>query len=169
MRDWFRPHHMVHRLEELDCATLRERGLRGVLLDLDNTLAPWRSQEVSGAVEAWLARLRTYDLRACVVTNAAHTRRVAPVAERLGLPWVTSAYKPLPHGFRRGMALLDTEPETTAMIGDLMTMDIIGGNRLGLYTVLVEPMCNREALLTRWLQRPLEALIGRRPRCCKLV
>jgi HAD superfamily phosphatase (TIGR01668 family) len=168
MRNWFRPHQVVRRLEELDCAALRERGLRGVLLDLDNTIAPWRCLDVSPAVESWLARLRTHHLRACVVTNAATISRVAPIAERLGLPWVTSAYKPLPHGFRRGMSLIDTAPEHTAMIGDLMTMDIVGGNRLGLYTVLVEPMSYREAWGTRWLQRPLEALIGRKPRYCKL-
>lgn len=152
----FRPHHRVHRLEELDCAMLAARGVQGVMLDLDNTIAPYRRQDISPAVEAWMEQLHRMGLRGCMVTNAATVNRVRPVAERLGIPWVARANKPFRGGFQRGMHLLGTTPATTAMVGDLLTMDIIGGNRLGLFTVLVEPMCPREAWGTRFFQRPVE-------------
>jgi uncharacterized protein len=143
----------------LDCDLLRARGIRGVLMDLDNTLAPWRTQVILPEVAQWVGCLREHGLYGCLVTNAAHYSRVRPVAERLGIPWVARALKPLPYGFRRGMALLGTEPESTAMIGDLMTMDVVGSKRLGIYTVLVEPLSDREAVGTRLLQRPAERFL----------
>lgn len=155
----FRPHYQIRCLEELDCSVLLERGIRGVMLDLDNTLVPWRCQDLSPGVIAWVERMREAGLAGCIVTNASNVDRVRPVAEMLDLPWVTAAYKPFTGGLHRGMRLLGTTCDTTAMIGDLITMDILGGRRLGLFTVLVDPMSSREALATRLLQRPLERLL----------
>ena len=161
MFDQLRPHALARRLTEIDCEALATRGVRGVMLDLDNTLTPWRSLEVPAETREWLERLRRTGLRACLLTNAAGDHRVRPVAESLELPWIVRALKPLPAGFRRAMTLLQTTPETTAMIGDQVFTDIFGGNRLGLYTILVEPLSPREALITKLLQRPLERLVGR--------
>jgi len=165
MLNLLRPHQTILRLEDLDCRALLERGIRGIMLDLDNTLAPWQMPKVTPAVEAWFGSMWQSGLRACLVTNAAKATRVRPVADRLGLPWVIRAKKPLPGGFKRGMRLLDTKPGETAMIGDMLFTDIFGGNRLGLYTILVDPISSHEALLARLVQRPLERLIGRVPKC----
>jgi uncharacterized protein len=165
--DWFRPHQVVSCLEDINCETLLTRGLQGVMLDLDNTLAAWRSQEISPEVEAWLAGLRQTGLQCCMVTNSFNIWRVRPVARRLGLKCVAGAVKPLPLGFLRGMRHMKTSPENTAMVGDLLTMDICGGNSLGLFTVLVEPRSPHDAWFTRYLQRPVEKWIGRIPRARK--
>ncbi|MHB9134513.1 MAG: YqeG family HAD IIIA-type phosphatase [Armatimonadota bacterium] len=157
----FRPHHTVRCVEELDCHALAARGIRGVMLDLDNTLTNYRCQRVTPEVEAWIEQLREAGLHACVVTNARTICRVQPVAERLGLPMVTAAYKPFAAGFKRGMSVMGTTPGTTAMVGDLMTMDICGGNKLGIFTVLVEPRSKGEALPTRVFQRPFEWFLRR--------
>ncbi len=155
----FRPHYVIARLEELDYRVLVSRGIRGVMLDLDNTLVPWGCQLLSQGVIDWIAGMRHAGLSGCIVTNAGRVSRVRPVAEFLDLPWVATANKPLPWGFTRGMRIMGTEPETSAMVGDLMTMDILGGKRLGIFTVLVEPLSKREALATRVLQRPIERLL----------
>ncbi|HOF86860.1 MAG TPA: HAD hydrolase-like protein, partial [Armatimonadota bacterium] len=63
---------------------------------------------------------------------------------------------------RRAMAMLETTPDTTAIIGDQLFTDIWGGKRLGLYTILVSPLSPRESLFTRALQRPLERAVGRK-------
>ena len=161
MLENIRPHRIITRLVDIDCDELAARGIRGVLLDLDNTLTPWRSIVIAPDVERWVGRLRQAGLTACIVSNAATARRVRPVAERLGLPWVTRALKPLRRGFLRGMRLMGTTPDTTAMVGDQLFTDIYGANRLSLYIILVDPLSPREALLTKLLQRPLERLLGR--------
>lgn len=162
MRDHCYPHRLVHTLTDISCHELSALGVRGVIVDLDNTLTPWKSTTLPEAVIRWVTEMRKADIGVCVVSNAATTRRVRPIAEQLGIPWVTRAGKPLARGFRRGMALLGTTPATTAMIGDQVFTDILGGNLLGLYTILVDPVSTREAWITRLLQRPLERKLGRR-------
>jgi len=161
MFERLRPHRIARRLVELNADELLTRGMRGVILDLDNTLTAWHSTEVRPDVTAWVGRMRQAGLLLCVVSNAATAGRVRPVADQLGVPWVTRAAKPLPVGFQRGMRLMGTTPATTAVVGDQVFTDILGGNRLGLFTVLVDPVSTREAIITRILQRPLERLIGR--------
>lgn len=163
MSPYWQPDLQLPRLEALDPRLLTARGIRGVLLDLDNTLTPWKSREISPAVAAWVAALGPAGLHACIISNALTVHRVRPVADALGLSWVTRALKPLPFGFRWGMAMMDTTPATTAVIGDQLFTDIWGGKRLGLFTVLVDPISPREALFTRLLQRPLERALGRKP------
>lgn len=164
MLEVLRPHRIALQVTDLDCLELHTCGIRGVILDLDNTLTRWRSLEVSPEVVTWIRNLHKLDIRACLLSNAVSIRRVEPVAELLGLPWITRAAKPFAHGFRRAMRILQTTPDTTAIIGDQLFTDILGGNRLGLYTVLVEPTDPREAWTTSLLQRPLERLIGRIPK-----
>ena len=159
--DLLHPDLLAPRLTDVDIAALVARGVRGVILDLDNTITPWHSAVVLPAVCDWLDVLRQAELHACVVTNAATLRRVQPLAKELNLPWVLRALKPLPGGFRRAMLMMGTTPAETAMIGDQVFTDIYGANRLGLYTILVDPLTPREALITRLLQRPLERLVGR--------
>ena len=156
-----RPHLLFPRLVDVPHELLLAQGISGVILDLDNTLTPWHTLLISADVERWIARMRQCGLQACIVSNAATGNRVRPVAERLGLPWVTRAAKPLPFGFQRGMQLMDTPPEATAIIGDQLFTDVYGGNALGLLTILVDPLTPRESIVTRLLQRPLERLIGR--------
>ena len=163
MLNRLQPNLVTRRLWEVNIAELTARGIQGVVLDLDNTLTPWRSLEVPDEAQAWLRSALAAGLRACLVSNAATARRVQPVADLFGIPWVTRAVKPLPRGYRRAMQVMHTTPETTAAIGDQVFTDIFGGNRLGLYTILVDPMSEREAIVTTMIQRPLERLIGRQP------
>jgi len=163
MLERLRPRLAVGRIWDIDAGALAAQGVEGVILDLDNTLTPWRSLAVPDEAEAWLRGVLASGLRACLVSNAAGAGRVRPVAARFGIPWVTRALKPLPGGFRQALKLMETTPETTAMIGDQMFTDIFGANRLGLFTILVEPMSAHEAFTTKLIQRPLERWIGRRP------
>jgi len=152
----FRPRHIVRRFDELNCEVLQHRGIRGVMIDLDNTLVPWPSIDIDPAAATWVQCLQAEGIQVCLVTNALHRTRARTAAEPLGVPWVHHAAKPLWKGLRRGMKILGTTPEETAMVGDQVFTDIFGGNLLGLFTVLVDPLGEQDAFLTTILQRPFE-------------
>jgi hypothetical protein len=159
----FRPRHTVRRFDELNCEVLQRSGIRGVMIDLDNTLVPWPSIDIDPAAEEWVQRLQSEGIQVCLVTNALHRTRARTAAKPLGVPWVHQASKPLWTGFQRGMEILGTTPEETAMVGDQVFTDIFGGNLLGLFTVLVDPLGTRDAFLTKLLQRPFERPFRRCP------
>jgi uncharacterized protein len=159
---WLRPAAQVPTIYDIDLAALRARGIRGVILDLDNTIVPWGAREVGLRLPTWIAEARAADLRLCIVSNNRGSR-VTAIADRLGLPVVTWALKPRRRAIRRALVVMGTTPDATALVGDQVFTDILGGNRLGLHTILVRPQSQREFILTR-LVRLLERLLGHRAR-----
>jgi len=147
----------------IDLGGLRQAGVRHLLIDLDNTLMPRDRSEVPGEVRAWVDALPAEGLAACLVSNNWHAH-VAEVAADIGLPIVAKALKPFPSAFRRGLRLLGSTPSEAAVIGDQIFTDVLGGNLLGLTTVLVAPQSASDlphTLLLRRIER--RVLAGRMP------
>ena len=142
---------------ELDPDDLIRSGLRGVILDLDNTIVPWGEPAPTAVVRGWVARLLRAGLRVCIVSNNSGIW-AAQVGDVLSVPVVGWALKPIPFGFRRALAIMGTTPRETALVGDQLFTDVLGGNLLGLRTILVEPLSVREFPTTRLIRR-LERLI----------
>ena len=169
-RRLLRPGQMVEAVWHIDPRRLRRRGIRGLILDLDNTLVNWNQVTLRPEVLRWIEEANGQELRCCVLTNARTGRRVAAVADRLGASYLIKAGKPFPRAYRKAMRRLGTTPETTAVIGDQVFTDILGANLLGIETILVEPFLFREFIGTRFvrlIERPLRwwwlRNAGRRP------
>lgn len=150
------PHRTVPVATEITPDELRANGVEGVILDLDNTLVRWQKEEMSEEILAWLEMLKAAGFRLCILSNSILSRRSERIAERLGCPNVRKARKPSRSGFHRAMEAMETTPETTAIVGDQMFTDILGGNRSGVYTIMVNPIHPHEFAYTRFVSRPPE-------------
>ncbi len=155
----FCPHRMVDSVTHITTDDLKARGVEGIILDLDNTLVLWQKEEMTEEVLAWLEALQAEGFKLCILSNSILSKRSERIAARLGCPNVRKARKPSRSGFHRAMAAMGTTPATTAIIGDQMFTDIWGGNRVGLYTIMVKPIHPREFVYTRYVSRPLERLL----------
>jgi HAD superfamily phosphatase (TIGR01668 family) len=143
----------------IDLAGLRGRGVRALLVDLDNTLLPRDTSEFPAEALDFAARIHQSGMVACLVSNNWHAR-VYAAARELGFELVPKALKPLPWGFRTGLRLLGATAGETAVVGDQLFTDILGGNILGMTTVLVAPLSRTDLPHTLVLRR-LEALVLR--------
>lgn len=157
-----RPALWVPSLCQLDFSALATRGIRYYCLDVDNTLARQDDWQLSPGVSEHLLRARAegHLQDACLVSNVIfgpnRLRRLRHLARELGVEHVYGAHfwdrKPGPRAFRWAMARMGSEPSRTAMVGDQLFTDILGGNRLGMFTVLVDPL-GPDHWTTRWLGR----------------
>ncbi len=161
MGRWLRPDSQSESVYTINLRALLARGIRGVILDLDNTLVPWGARTAPPELLAWIAAGHREGLRFCIVSNN-RGARVMHLAAALGLPAVTGALKPRRGALRRALSVMGTAPETTALVGDQLFTDILGGNRLGLYTILVRPQSRKEFVLTRLVRRVERAVLGGR-------
>lgn len=142
---------------EINPQELRERGIKGIITDMDNTLVAWDDRTVYPRLAGWLERLKSEGFRLCIVSN--NTRdRGGRLAQELDIPAVWNAIKPRRRAFRKALRLMGLTAEETAVIGDQIFTDVLGGNRLGLYTILVTPMGDKEFISTR-LMRLLERYV----------
>lgn len=160
MLKYLRPGAIYRAIWEIDVEQLAQKGIKHLLVDLDNTLVEYQKYEVHPQLEEWLARVNQAGFKVCIVSNSRRSQNVRALAERLKIPAVTRAGKPRLGGFLKALGILGCRPETTAVIGDQLLTDILGGNRLGCYTVLVRPLSKHEFLGTR-LVRIVERAILR--------
>lgn len=119
---------------------LEERGLRAVLLDVDNTLAGYIHHKLSREALGHLRGLMARGVAVSIVSNAAE-KRVRRFADE-DIPYIARAGKPDPAALLKMAKQLKVEPGEAAMVGDQLLTDIAAGTRAGMYTVWVEPMRN---------------------------
>lgn len=155
----FRPVLRAGGVLEITEAFLERRGIRALILDLDNTLVPWHGREVTPEVEAWIHSMHAAQVQLCIVSNTHRPGRLKELAAVLGVQYVPSGGKPRRGGFHRAMQAMGSTADETAVIGDQVMTDIWGGNRCGMLTILVEPLSPIEFVGTRLVSRNVERLL----------
>lgn len=126
-------------LAELPLHQLLAQGIRALVLDVDRTLLPRRGSDLPEPMEAWLRRAQQ-TLPLHLFSNNPSRSRIGGVAEQLGVAFTTSAGKPRRGPLQRVIEQLDLPHAQVAIVGDRVFTDVLAGNRLGLYTVLVKPV-----------------------------
>lgn len=145
----FRPKEVVYSIASIDLARLRELGFDTLLLDMDNTLLPWKDKQAPKHTAQWVKRARADGMKVCIVSNTHRPSRLNKIAEELGVDCIPRALKPRSKGFDLALDRLVSSPEKTVVIGDQLLTDIWGGNRAGMYTILVAPMHPTEFVGTK--------------------
>jgi HAD superfamily phosphatase (TIGR01668 family) len=154
---YLKPRRQLKSLKEINLACLWKQGKRGLVLDLDNTISPWRENEVTPEADSLIREALRLKYKVCLLSNAS-SKRVESIARRYNIPFVAPALKPLKKPYRKAMALMKLQSEQVIAVGDQLFTDVLGGNRSGCYTVLVPPLNKREFLWTR-LMRAVESLV----------
>ena len=144
-------------VQSVDIAELKEHGVKGIAIDIDNTLIDYK-QEVSDDVAKWVDDVRNSDIKICILSNSNNKAKVTKVANRLNLDYIMLAKKPLKCGFKKVLKKLDMEPASVASIGDQVFTDVLGANMMNMVSVYVEPINKKEYWYTKW-KRPLESYI----------
>lgn len=156
----FCPDEMHKSLFDIDLDKLWRRGIRGIILDVDNTLVHWGEWSVSEQVRNWITQAKERGFRLCIASNGI-PKRVEALAQGIDVPAITRAVKPRKKAFHNALALLGTTAEETAVIGDQVFTDVFGGNRVDMYTILINPSSQREMRHTQ-LIRKVERRVLRR-------
>ncbi|BAQ60438.1 hydrolase [Geminocystis sp. NIES-3708] len=122
---------------------IQKHNLKGLVLDVDETLVPWNEKELSSELMEWVTLMRQItDL--WLVSNNLSQNRISAIASSLDLPFIFGAAKPSRRKLRQAVEAMNHPVEQVAMVGDRLFTDVLAGNRLGMFTILVEPMVELE-------------------------
>jgi HAD superfamily phosphatase (TIGR01668 family) len=154
-----KPFKVVDKVIDADYCMLWQAGKRGLLIDADNTLLPWGTLALPPGYREWLEGAKKQGFRIVVFTNngAARSQRIKEV---LLLPIVFGWVKPWPWGMTRALRELGLPRQQVLLLGDQIFTDILGANLMGIDSVLVTPLSQKEHGWTA-LMRKLERLAGR--------
>jgi len=160
----FRPDYAFEHVTGITPRFLAEQNIHAVILDLDNTLTRWEQGELAPGVQEWVRALQEARFRLVILSNGLRAKQ-RKVAEELEVPVVVARLpKPCAAGFRRALKTLGVPAQRAAMIGDIVFTDIWGANRLGILSILVEPLSSCDFPGTK-LWRLLERLFRLRRPC----
>lgn len=134
--------------------------IKGLVLDLDNTLSMHGNPAAENGVMDWLDEMRSLGIKMIIVSNNT-TKRVAPLAAKLGLDFTANGCKPLTFGVSRAMKKMGLDKRNVAVVGDQIFTDVMCGNFKGVTSILVEPF-HLENKWTFKLKRKLESVVFHR-------
>ncbi len=151
----FIPHYYFEKIEDITPEILEKLGIRGLVLDIDNTLTYDFCPDVSESVLVWLSEVKKAGIKAVIVSNNSE-QRAKPFAEKCSLPFVARAKKPSSRSLSAVSKTLGTSIKETAVIGDQLFTDIAFGRSNGMTALMVKPL-GGEKLIQVKLKRLLEA------------
>ncbi len=151
------PTIMLERVSDITPELLRKLGVKALLLDVDNTLAPHNHPEPAPGVLKWLKLMKEAGIRVCLASNNGG-RRVGAFAAALREDCVARSLKPLPLGFFRAAKRLGLPARRFAVVGDQIFTDVLGGNIFGAKTILLKPIEPESGPFFR-LKRRIEVVI----------
>ena len=157
---WFSPHHTFRAYFDVTAAFLKEQGINVLLLDIDNTLAPYEQPLPDGRLKDWLGTLQEAGIRVAFLSNN-HAARVELFNSDLGLPCRYDAHKPLTRYARRLIAALGGTEKSAAIMGDQIFTDVCCAKFLGARAFLVPPILDKRDRFTRFKRRLERGILKR--------
>ncbi len=114
-------------------------GIKALILDVDGTLLPRQEKKLHSSVILWIQEAKLHlDLH--LLSNNPSKKRIEYISKQININFTHNAAKPSSRALRKALISLQQDPKHIAIIGDRIFTDILVGNRLGLYTVLVQPI-----------------------------
>ncbi|MDM5315804.1 YqeG family HAD IIIA-type phosphatase [Fictibacillus sp. b24] len=153
----FLPDQHVQNILDITPEMLVERGVKGIITDLDNTLVEWDRPEATPELIKWFTSIKEKGILITIVSNNTQ-HRVKSFSDPVGIPFIYSARKPMTKAFKRALKDMKLKNEEVVVIGDQLLTDVLGGNRLGLHTILVVPVASSDGFWTRF-NRKIERII----------
>ncbi len=148
------PNRYIEKVTDIDVKFLEENSIKGLILDVDNTLIDYDKKMIDG-LEQWAEELKQNNIKLCILSNSNKKDKVKKISEALEVPYFYFAKKPFKFGFKKAKTLLNLENKNIAVVGDQIFTDVLGANRCKMYSILVKPIAEKDIWITVF-KRPLE-------------
>ncbi|SER84152.1 YqeG family HAD IIIA-type phosphatase [Psychrobacillus sp. OK032] len=149
MYSYFIPSEFVRSIFQITPEFLKEKGVKAVITDLDNTLVEWDRPNATPKLIEWFAAMKASGIQVTIVSNN-NDLRVKSFADPLEIPFISKARKPLGKAFKQAVSKMNVNREEVVVIGDQLLTDVFGGNRQKLHTILVIPVANSDGFFTKF-------------------
>lgn len=136
---------------------LKKNKITGLIIDVDNTLVDYDRNLIDGA-EEWCEELKSDGIQCMILSNTNKKDKVETVSKVLDVPYIMFAKKPFKSGFKKAKEKLDLKSSQIAVVGDQLFTDVVGANRMGMFSILVKPVGEKDIFITK-IKRPVEQII----------
>ena len=155
------PNMQVRKITDITIEMLRENNIKGMILDVDNTLIDLDRVPLEG-IKEWMDNMKNEGIKFCIASNSLKKDKIEKVAKMLDIPYVHFSAKPTKIGLKKAKQILGIEnSKNIAEVGDQLFTDVLGTNRMKMFSILTEPLCEEKVKINN-LKRKLEKRVLRR-------
>lgn len=142
------PTYFTKHVSNITPEILHKLNIKGIILDIDDTLAPHRCSTPDPKALKWVELLKKNDIKLILVSNN-FKKRVSIFAKKLGLPYIYMGLKPLSYGIKKAIKHLNLPGSEIVVVGDQIFTDTIGANFLKLKSILVDPISKNKTTILK--------------------
>ncbi|MBQ8042698.1 MAG: YqeG family HAD IIIA-type phosphatase [Clostridia bacterium] len=153
----FKPTYIIESVEKIPFVLLERDNIKGLIFDVDNTISTMGKGITEGCYK-WIKEAKKLGYKVCILSNSVNLKKVRKIMQDLDVLGLCFAKKPSTKGFAMALDLLDLKKEEVIMIGDQVFTDVLGANRFGIKSILVNPINKKEGPFTL-IKRPFEKII----------
>lgn len=149
------PNMQVRKITDITTEMLKENNIKGMILDVDNTLIDLDRVPLVG-IKEWMDNMKNEGIKFCIASNSLKKDKIEKVAKMLDIPYVHFSAKPTKIGLKKAKQILGIEDsKNIAEVGDQLFTDVLGTNRMKMFSILTEPLCEEKVKINN-LKRKLE-------------
>ncbi len=153
----FKPRARFDKVTDIGIDFLKENDIKGIILDVDNTLIDLDKKRINN-LEKWIDKIKQNDIKIYIASNSLNKETVGNLAKSLAIDYTYGSIKPLKRGLKKALKSLELPKQNVAEIGDQLFTDVVGSNRMGLFSILTNPISEEKHLINK-LKRKIEKLI----------
>ncbi len=151
------PNLIVESVFDITPLLLNSKGIKGILLDIDDTLVAHGGFDINNNVVDWLSMMKQNGFKIMLISNNSKNR-VSQFSKTFDLPYISRSLKPFKFPFSKAKRLFKLKSSELCMVGDQIFMDILGANNAKVYSVLVTPLSIRKGITIkarRYFEKPI--------------
>ncbi len=152
-----KPKAIFDKVTDIKISFLKENNIKAVILDVDNTLIDLDRRPLENS-EKWVDELKKANIKICIASNSCKKGKVSNVAKQLDVPFIYFSTKPFKRGLKKAQKLLDEKAESIAEIGDQLFTDVLGANRMKMFSILTIPISPEKNIISI-IKRKLEKIV----------
>ena len=153
----FRPNIKLDKITDISVEILNKYNIDSLILDVDNTMSTHHGQILTDGLTDWIDMMHKNSIGLIVLSNS-KVQRVKPFAEKINLPYISLGLKPLPFGYIKALKRANSKRKNTAIVGDQIFTDVLGGSIVGVKKILLTPIKPEDGLSFK-IRRKIEKFL----------
>ena len=152
-----KPDAYFNRVTDIKMDFFKDNNIKAVILDVDNTLMDLDRKPLKN-IEKWINDIKKEKIKVCIASNSIKKEKIKKIADTLEIPFIYFSTKPLKRGLKKATKILQEKNENIAEIGDQLFTDVLGANRMRMFSILTKPIGEEKNSIGK-IKRKIEKII----------
>lgn len=149
-----KPNARFNRVTDITPKFLKDNNIKGIILDVDNTLLDLDEKPIS-RLDEWIKSIKEANIKIVIASNSYKKKKLEFISKKIKAEYIRLSIKPFKRGLKKAQKILNLDANNIAEIGDQLFTDVYGANRMKMFSILTTPISEEKFAISK-LKRKIE-------------